>query len=745
MKINLLYNARLQQWWRPKAGILLALLLLSAIMAKPEFSFFCFIAILSITTLVGIASFGHLINDLGDIQTDALAGKPNAMANKTWLARWSLLGLCLGLAIVPWFFLPKDVFSLSLLGGEAFLLLTYALPPIRVKNKAYLAIIWDSLYAYVGPSILAFYTYTLAFNLNIPFYGFMLLGFWMLVMGIRHIVYHHVADRENDKKSNSANIALMHSKRKIFLFLQRAILPLELLTGLVFMGFLWAVDSTIGILSGISYLLSFRPDKLFHSHLLFSSHVFGKNSSDKFYSLIWLLVLAIYLSVQHIIYAWVLLFVVLMFSTFWINPFLETFKSFFHFTKTTLSSLVNYSIYYFRKFILRWSEEKNRGAYFNDWQKQQLGVIAVCNQNLNKYTETFVNGHHSKLPYKVEYYYGNSRIINHAVDGNILGKNAWLRELKEHVNKYDDLYFKRVLAENLQAKGVQLILSEFGTTGAYMQDVADMIGLPHICIFYGYDAWHKEVFNRTDYSKLFSSAQKIIGVSQDICKQLENLGCPKEKIAYLPCYLNVELFNRPKKEVNEPIFLSVGRFAETKSPHLTILAFNEVLKQIPDAQLRMIGKDGGGELFEACHILVKALGIADKVKFLGVLPPEEVAKEMQNARVFVQHSLTTPLNGDKEGTPVAIMEAMASGLPIVATKHAGIDEILEHNVSGVLVEEYDFLAMAKELIRVCEDTATVAKLGENARNRITDSTLISKHIQKLSAFVTDLLQDKSFV
>ena len=79
--------------------------------------------------------------------------------------------------------------------------------------------------------------------------------------------------------------------------------------------------------------------------------------------------------------------------------------------------------------------------------------------------------------------------------------------------------------------------------------------------------------------------------------------------------MDLNLFQAKTKIPEKNIFLSVGRFAETKSPHLTILAFHEVLKSIPDAEFRMIGKDGGGGLFEACHILVKALNIEEKVFF----------------------------------------------------------------------------------------------------------------------------------
>jgi glycosyltransferase involved in cell wall biosynthesis len=294
-----------------------------------------------------------------------------------------------------------------------------------------------------------------------------------------------------------------------------------------------------------------------------------------------------------------------------------------------------------------------------------------------------------------------------------------------------------LLIAHIQIKNVGLMLCEFGTTAVQLTNVSKRTGIPLIAIFYGYDAWHQEVLikNKESYPELFSVAKKIIGVSQDICLQLEKLGCPKSKIIYLPCYVDLDLFKPQGNHTKENIFLSIGRFAETKSPHLTILAFNEVLKSVPDAQLRMIGKDGGGELFEACHILVKALGIEDKVHFLGIRSSEEVAKEMQAAKVFVQHSLTTPLHGDKEGTPVAIMEAMASGLPIVATRHAGIAEVIEDGVSGILVEEYDYIKMATKMTLLCKDMALCLKIGKEASARIRANDLVKNHIKLLSEII----------
>ncbi len=114
-----------------------------------------------------------------------------------------------------------------------------------------------------------------------------------------------------------------------------------------------------------------------------------------------------------------------------------------------------------------------------------------------------------------------------------------------------------------------------------------------------------------------------------------------------------------------------------------------VLKEMPNAKLRMIGGDDGEGLFEAAQILVRSLGMEDSIQFLGVLSPDRVLEEMTKTAVFVQHSVTTPVQGDKEGTPVSIMEAMALGLSIVSTDHAGIAEMVTNEKTGILVKEFD--------------------------------------------------------
>jgi glycosyltransferase involved in cell wall biosynthesis len=112
---------------------------------------------------------------------------------------------------------------------------------------------------------------------------------------------------------------------------------------------------------------------------------------------------------------------------------------------------------------------------------------------------------------------------------------------------------------------------------------------------------------------------------------------------------------------------------------------------------------------------------------------------MARARVFVQHSVTAPETGDMEGKPVAIMEAMASGLPVVATRHSGINELITDGVDGLLVEEYDIDAMADALVQLATNDPLVSTLGKAASDRIGNDPLIRDHVTILEGIIQDCI------
>jgi glycosyltransferase involved in cell wall biosynthesis len=127
------------------------------------------------------------------------------------------------------------------------------------------------------------------------------------------------------------------------------------------------------------------------------------------------------------------------------------------------------------------------------------------------------------------------------------------------------------------------------------------------------------------------------------------------------------------------------------------------------------------------------LSLEDNVVLPGALTPKEVHEQMAKASIFVQHSLTTPQSGDKEGTPVAIMEAMATGLPVISTNHAGIAEIIENGVSGILVDEFDSETMSEEMIRLFNNKQEIRQMSKSATEAIFKNNLLTDHIKILSS------------
>ena len=143
---------------------------------------------------------------------------------------------------------------------------------------------------------------------------------------------------------------------------------------------------------------------------------------------------------------------------------------------------------------------------------------------------------------------------------------------------------------------------------------------------------------------------------------------------------------------------------------------------------------GDGELMEVCRRMVGALGLGHAVTFPGVLSPLEISILLRQCRGFVQHSVC-PESGDSEGTPVSILEASSSGLPVISTRHGGIPEAVIDGTSGFLVPEGDLEGMASAMLNVAEDGALAARMGQRGREHILNHFSIDRSMARLEAVV----------
>ena len=144
-------------------------------------------------------------------------------------------------------------------------------------------------------------------------------------------------------------------------------------------------------------------------------------------------------------------------------------------------------------------------------------------------------------------------------------------------------------------------------------------------------------------------------------------------------------------------------------------------------------------MLEEAKGLVRQQSLTTQVRFAGVLPPTEIAALMRQVRGFVQHSLVAP-DGDSEGSPVAVMEAQLSGLPVVATRHAGIPEVVMDGSTGILVEEGDVQAMANAMAQLVRNPQLAARLGAAGQARMSLHLTVEHHLAAVSALLHRVAQ-----
>jgi glycosyltransferase involved in cell wall biosynthesis len=273
------------------------------------------------------------------------------------------------------------------------------------------------------------------------------------------------------------------------------------------------------------------------------------------------------------------------------------------------------------------------------------------------------------------------------------------------------------------------VLAEYGTTGVAVVEACKRLDIPLIVHFHGADAHERATLaeNRETYPQMFAQAAAIIAVSRSMQRQLISLGAAAGKVHYNPCGIDCSAFEGAEPGKAPPRFIAVGRFVEKKAPEVTLQAFSQVLRKFPQAELRMLGD---GPLFEKCKALASSLGIANAVTFLGAQQPAVVQAEMRNALCFLQHSVEAA-SGDCEGTPLGILEAGASGLPVVATRHAGIPDVVIEGETGFLVNEHDIEGMAAHMLRLLEDPMLAARMGQAARIHISANFSQQQSLDKL--------------
>ncbi len=286
------------------------------------------------------------------------------------------------------------------------------------------------------------------------------------------------------------------------------------------------------------------------------------------------------------------------------------------------------------------------------------------------------------------------------------------------------------------------VLAEFGFEAVRVMEACAWSGIPMIVHFRGSDASARSRVDllKERYRRLLSIAAGVIVKSRPMADTLLKLGAPADRVLVSPSGANSDFFYGSAPEAAPPVLLAVGRFVDKKGPLHTIRAFSKVCVKLGDREPRLaLWMVGDGPLLRSAQALVIALGLQERVHFFGACPQSRVAELMRKVRGFVQHSLVAP-DGDSEGNPVAVMEAQLSGLPVVATRQAGIPEVVIEGDSGFLVDEGDEAAMADAMARLVLEPALAARLGDCGRCRIQEKFTLEHHLNQVTDFIHQVIE-----
>jgi glycosyltransferase involved in cell wall biosynthesis/2-polyprenyl-3-methyl-5-hydroxy-6-metoxy-1,4-benzoquinol methylase len=370
---------------------------------------------------------------------------------------------------------------------------------------------------------------------------------------------------------------------------------------------------------------------------------------------------------------------------------------------------------------LRWTQRSEFVA------ARQGPRVCVATWSLTGTSETFIHAHAERIPASVHVLQGSPV---HRMEGGRSLLPASARAAARVVGRAsgldsrqaEDLVFRklpasiraRLYARYLRGHGIRVVLAEYGPVAAEVDEGCMRAGVPLVVHFHGYDAFKHDVLEvyGEAYRSIFRRRRPIVVVSESMRRQLMVLGATEDQLFLNPYGVDLELFRPDNTE--RGLVVAVGRFIDKKAPELTVLAFSKVLERVPEARLAMIGD---GPLRPAVERVISALRLEDRVRLLGAQDHAHVAELMRRAAVFIQHSVVAP-SGDREGTPVAILEAGAAGIPVVATRHEGIVDVVIQGETGLLVEEGDVNGMAAAVADLLSDQERARQLGEAARRRI---------------------------
>jgi glycosyltransferase involved in cell wall biosynthesis len=284
-------------------------------------------------------------------------------------------------------------------------------------------------------------------------------------------------------------------------------------------------------------------------------------------------------------------------------------------------------------------------------------------------------------------------------------------------------FFEKIIAQ----EAPDVIHAHFGGMANKIYRSARRFGIPLITYFYGHDL--PKIRRKKGRRKLFQAGTFFLVLSKDMQADVLALGCPSHKIRVLDVGIDLAKFPIRAQEPDRKVFtaLSVARFVEKKGIRYLIEAIGLLKSSEPNLRCRLVGD---GPLRADLEERIKRLGVEDRVEITGYVPYASLADEYRQAHCFVLPSLTDR-QGERGEMATATKQALATGLPVITTDHAGIGETFKNGEHGILVPERDAQALAAALRKIIADPLLAHRVAASGRALVESTFDVRKVVAQM--------------
>lgn len=313
-------------------------------------------------------------------------------------------------------------------------------------------------------------------------------------------------------------------------------------------------------------------------------------------------------------------------------------------------------------------------------------------------------------------------------------KRFWLK----YVMQKPPVYYRgelQVLIKMLRRRPADLMHVYFGHTGVHLLPFIQEWEKPCVVSFHGMDIQPRP--DQPGYDdqmrELLQTVPLVLARSRSLMQRLEQLGCPREKLRLNRTGIPLEEFpfaQRPLPADGSWRFVQACRLIAKKGLRTSLRAFAKFRAEQPKARFAIAGE---GPMKDELKALIGELGLADAVELRGFLSQKDLAELYARSHVFVHPSEMTA-DQNQEGVPNSMLEAMATGLPVLATTHGGIPEAVTHERTGLLVGEKDDAALLAAMRQLTAEADSLYIVGQAASRAVHEEFDQVKAIERLEGF-----------